>query len=112
MSLVHRVIKNPVKNLRWSFKPLTIFAKLSILDVWQGSGFKHKGENIIYRKNKFSLWFKSFIDVGLYHIETSPLICRANEWTGFYMIGTSVMKELITLTIESNNKNIKTIFED
>ena len=30
----------------------------------------------------------------LYHIEISPLICRANQWTGFYMIGTSVMKEL------------------
>ena len=27
-----------------------------------------------------------------YHIETSPLIWRANQWTGFYMIGTSVMK--------------------
>ena len=27
-------------------------------------------------------------------IETSPLICSANQWTGFYMIGTSVMKEL------------------
>ena len=33
-------------------------------------------------------------DVDPYHIETSPLICRANQWTGFYMIGTSVMKEL------------------
>ena len=29
-----------------------------------------------------------------YHIETSPLICRANQWTGFYMIATSVIKEL------------------
>ena len=29
-----------------------------------------------------------------YHIETSPLICRANKWTGFYMIGTSVTKDL------------------
>ena len=28
------------------------------------------------------------------HIETSLLICRANQWTGLYMIGTSVMKEL------------------
>ena len=27
-------------------------------------------------------------------METSPLICSANQWTGFYMIGTSVMKEL------------------
>ena len=24
----------------------------------------------------------------------SPLICSANQWTGFYMIQTSVMKEL------------------
>ena len=30
-----------------------------------------------------------------YHIGTSPLICSANQWTGFYMITASVMKELI-----------------
>ena len=37
-----------------------------------------------------------FRDGGLYyHIETSSLICRANQWTDFYMIVvTSVMKEL------------------
>ena len=35
-----------------------------------------------------------FHDVGLCLIETSPLICSANQWTGFYMIGVSVMKEL------------------
>ena len=28
------------------------------------------------------------------HKETTPLITRANQWTGFYMVGTSVMKEL------------------
>ena len=27
-------------------------------------------------------------------METSPLICRAYQLTGFYMIGTLVMKEL------------------
>ena len=27
-------------------------------------------------------------------METSPLICRANQCTGFCMIGTTVMKEL------------------
>ena len=31
---------------------------------------------------------------GPYHIETSSSICKANQWTGFYMIGTSVMKKL------------------
>ena len=31
---------------------------------------------------------------GPYHRETSPLTCKANQWTGFYMTGASVMKEL------------------
>ena len=29
-------------------------------------------------------------------METSPLIFRANQWTGLYTIGTSVMKKLGT----------------
>ena len=39
------------------------------------------------------LYFNSFIKEGLNHIETSPLICSANQWAGFYMIETSVMIE-------------------
>ena len=39
---------------------------------------------------------------GPYHMEVSPLICSANQWTGFYMIGTSVFKELILESIEIN----------
>ena len=35
-----------------------------------------------------------FHDGDPYHVETSPLICIANQWTGFYMMGTSFMKEL------------------
>ena len=35
-----------------------------------------------------------FYDGGPYHIETSLLIYRTNKWTGFYMVGTSVMKDL------------------
>ena len=31
-------------------------------------------------------------DGGCYHIEASPLICGANQWTGFYIIAASVMK--------------------
>ena len=37
-----------------------------------------------------------FHNGGRYHIETSPLVCRANQWTGFCMITVSVMKELIS----------------
>ena len=33
---------------------------------------------------------------GTNYIETTPLICYVNQWTGFYMIGTSAMKELKT----------------
>ena len=33
-------------------------------------------------------------------METSPLICRAIQWTDYYMIGTSLMKTLITVTSE------------
>ena len=45
-----------------------------------------------------NLWeqpFELFLKGGPYRIATSPLICRANKWSDFYMIGTSVMKELI-----------------
>ena len=38
--------------------------------------------------------FNSFMGGGPYNTETCLLICRANHSTGFYMIGTSVMKQL------------------
>ena len=38
---------------------------------------------------------KLFHDGGCYHVEISPLICGTNQWTGYYMITASVMKELI-----------------
>ena len=41
---------------------------------------------------------KLFI-TGSYYIETSPLICSLNQWTGFFMLGTSVVKEVKSLTI-------------
>ena len=31
-----------------------------------------------------------FLDSGPYHIKTSPLICKANQRTGFSIIGISV----------------------
>ena len=36
----------------------------------------------------------SFNNQCSHHIETSQLICRANQQTGFYMIGTLVIKGL------------------
>ena len=46
--------------------------------------------------------FKLFDNGGPYHIDTSPSICSANQCTGFYMIRTSVEKELRGLLQELN----------
>ena len=52
-----------------------------------------------------------FHDGGRYHIEISPLICHANQSTGFYMITASVMKELkmIVYTSELLNLSVETM---
>ena len=46
---------------------------------------------LVARKSLNSL----FHDGSLYHIETESVDRSANLWTGFYMIGTSVMKSLM-----------------
>ena len=59
-------------------------------------GFKLFHDGGLNRSSTFGLiqyCFKLFHDGGLYHIEISPLICSANQWTGFYMIGAFVMKK-------------------
>ena len=38
--------------------------------------------------------YEFFHGGGPYRIETGPFICSANQWTGFYKIGTAVMKKL------------------
>ena len=48
-----------------------------------------------------------FHDGGPYSIETSPLIYRANQWFGFYLIETSVMKELKELLVKVPLKNLE-----
>ena len=53
------------------------------------------------------MWHQLFHDGGRYHIETSPLICRANQWTGFYMIPASVMKEFTFLHSANEQKESK-----
>ena len=43
---------------------------------------------------QYSKYYYLFQDGGRYHIETNPLICSANQWTGFYMITGPVLKKL------------------
>ena len=47
-----------------------------------------------------------------YRIETSPLICPANQWTGFYMILASVMKELTHLRLMFQFYNLSKKFQN
>ena len=56
--------------------------------------------------NSLIFIYALFHDRGPFHIETGPLICSANEWTGFYMIGTSVLKELKYLSLKTDRKHI------
>ena len=50
---------------------------------------------------------KNLVYILTYYTETSPLICRENQWTGFYMIRTSVIKELKRVPPQSfHNANI------
>ena len=44
------------------------------------------------QKNEFSI--KPYNDQCSHYIEISKLICRENQLTGFYMIGTMVVKGL------------------
>ena len=48
-------------------------------------------------------WIPVFHDGGSYNIESSSLIYSANQWTGFYVIETSFIKELNTLLRESTS---------
>ena len=64
-------------------------------DLYANNVFEVINENRQLTLNNVILVSQFFHNKGLYHKETSPLICRANKWTGFYTIGTSVTKELI-----------------
>ena len=75
---------------------------------------------MLYRKvhnmisNDVMMTLYLFHDGGRYHIETSPLICRADQWTGFYMITASVMKELIQhsrAAKQNNNSTFQKIYD-
>ena len=75
-------------NSSWNQESFKIFMRFTV-------GANHSiviGVLNLPRTTPFVLPFPlSFHDEGRYHIETSPSICGANQWTGFYMIMTSIM---------------------
>ena len=49
----------------------------------------------ILKSSRWSVYFLLYSFMTEFpNIETSPKICFAHHWTGFYMIGTSVLKGL------------------
>ena len=60
-------------------------------------------------------WILLFNDARPYYIETNPLTCRADQWTGFYMIG-YLRRERGTINpynclLENNNFSVKTKYD-
>ena len=57
--------------------------------------------------------WRGYSFIHTYHKETSLFICRANQWTGFFMIEASVMKELTNMFLyyfeksENNDRFLK-----
>ena len=75
-------------------------------DVFRGVSKEMSGMKWVNLRSKFCEEFAwVFHDGGIYHIETSPLICTANQWTGFYMTGTYVMKEFKDITESRQQTN-------
>ena len=48
--------------------------------------------------------FQAFLVGGRYHIETSPLICQANQRTGLYMMSASNTKGLKRVFFQPQKK--------
>ena len=82
----------------WFFLLVRGFGFLCIFSYYSISSNNHK---LLWKRltqfHATGLFLQLFHDACPYHIETSPLICRTNQWIGFYMIRTSVMKELTPL---------------
>ena len=72
----------------------SIFWNLKKWTFWFIAILKIRHYNFI---NSFMISYIIWYDfmISWYHIETSPLMCSANRWTGFCMISTFIMEELI-----------------
>ena len=83
-----------IDNFFLVYKPVSIFQGSNVFILNNCSLF-------VYGSKEFGCARWSVQDVMLQKCHTqivfgytSPLICTANQWTGFHMIGTFVMKQL------------------
>ena len=77
---------NKSRAFTWCFAVLLI---RELLEYW----------NLSLKFLKLNEGFQLFHDGGPYHIDTNPLVCSANQWTGFYMIDLryELMKTIVFL---------------
>ena len=85
-----------------SFRPEILFTSFLIIGV--SFLFEHSVK--VWRESEEQ--FYPFQDGGRYHIETSPFIFSANQWTGFYMISAFVMKGLKKKSSRSSSRFLAT----
>ena len=117
LSYIHPIFYFKAKNIKfwqgYSFLRLQFLIHLSVKSPGWCSKFIQVVQraivfffNLEHIEFNYSNRFYLFHDGGPYHIETSPFICRENQWVGFYMTATSVMKELnkIALLVPEKTK--------
>ena len=76
-------LKNYFVGAGMDFNPTLPYLVVSNLEANKEYTFEVGSIN-----REFNYWSKSL------HIDTSPLICSINQWTGVYMLWTSAIKEL------------------
>ena len=84
----------PEKHHAYGFTPFFALKLPTSCNIFWSYQFSQKQCKWRYQQS-----LKLFHDGDPYHIETSPLVCFPNQWTGLYMVGTSVIKELKTKTL-------------
>ena len=109
---IHHIITRVMGNLSkrcfcfqfcFNIMPM-MFTKKQVLEFYLGFLRKQIATKTFHRKKlpfcclagvRISRVFQLPHDGSPYHIETNLLICTPDEWTRFYIMGSSVKKELI-----------------
>ena len=102
MDLLH--VKNRKREIKApdGYSPVQIMLNVNLF--WEKyflGSFHERKKKLNFSEHHFTMYENMeknfqiyFSDEGPYHKEKRPLIFRRNQWTGFFMIRTSFLKEL------------------
>ena len=89
-------------SVKWCFPKVLVVSNILMIKIVIVTllSFPHKCREVVSFSTLSRFVFKRptfqlFHEGGSSHLETRPLICRATQWPGFYMIGIYFMKEFI-----------------